>query len=417
MIPCWRLLLPALLLVATPLAVTLLAVTGATAQPLPASLRAQDDVAETRRALAQATRDHETARLRAERLEAEAARVTAAADRTARQAAAVAARIQQTEARIAGQEAQIRLIARDRRLLAARLAERQRPLVRLTAALQRLSRRPPALALLRPGSVRDTMYLRALLETLLPEVERRTAALKVEIGRAQALQRRSLAAARQLRADQATLRRQRQSLAMLETQQRLASREANSIASREADRALALAEQARDLGGLVAELGRAGQLREQLSRLPGPVMRPARPGDARVQTADAFAPLMPRALPAYALPVSGRLVTGFGDGGEGQPRSRGIALATRPGAQTVAPAPGRVAFAGPYRGYGQIVIIEHGGGWTTLVTGLAELDARVGDVLVAGAPLGVAGAGRPVVNVELRRDGVPVNPLELVTRP
>jgi septal ring factor EnvC (AmiA/AmiB activator) len=73
-----------------------------------------------------------------------------------------------------------------------------------------------------------------------------------------------------------------------------------------------------------------------------------------------------------------------------------------------------VAFAGPYRGYGNIVIIEHPDGFTSLVTGLARVDAAVGDEVVAGAPLGVAGSGRPIIGYELRRAGEPVNPLEFV---
>jgi septal ring factor EnvC (AmiA/AmiB activator) len=73
-----------------------------------------------------------------------------------------------------------------------------------------------------------------------------------------------------------------------------------------------------------------------------------------------------------------------------------------------------VAFAGPYRGYGGIVIVEHPGGWTSLVTGLARIDVRVGDTLVAGGPLGVAGQGQPTVTLELRRDNEPVNPLQFL---
>jgi septal ring factor EnvC (AmiA/AmiB activator) len=115
------------------------------------------------------------------------------------------------------------------------------------------------------------------------------------------------------------------------------------------------------------------------------------------------------------LPVAGRLVSGFGEEQQhSAARVRGIALATRASAQLVAPAAGRVAFAGPYRGYGNIVIIEHAGGWTSLVTGLARLDTSVGAQLLAGSPLGITGPGRPLVTFELRRDGVPVNPLEFV---
>ncbi|MEZ5734533.1 MAG: peptidoglycan DD-metalloendopeptidase family protein [Novosphingobium sp.] len=372
------------------------------------------NVGDARRALAEAQEQGEGARTRAEKLEAEAARVTEAAEKTARAAAAIAARIQETEAEIAEHEARVALLGRERAELRARLAERQQPVVRLTAALQRLSRRPPALALLRPGSVRDTMHMRALLATMLPEVESRTAALKLEIERARALERRAQVAARDLRKSEAELQARRQSLAAIETRQRLASRRAAGTASREADRALALAEKARDLGDLVDELGRAGELREQLADLPGPIMRPPRPEDSQVVVIEQ-SPASSEGLSSYMLPVSGRLTTGFGEAADGPARSQGIALATRAGAQVVAPASGRVAFAGPYRGYGSIVIIEHPGGWTTLVTGLARLDTRVGEELVSGSPLGITGAGEPEVTLELRREGEPVNPLQYVT--
>lgn len=374
-----------------------------------------EDVAQTRRALAEAQRQGAEASARARQLEADAARVTQAAEKTAREAAALAARIQQAEADIAGHEARMQLIVRERRQLRARLAERQRPLVRLTAALQRLSRRPPILALLRPGSVRDTMHMRALLETMLPEVERRTVALKGEIERGKALETRARQATAQLRKSENDLKQRRQSLLAVETRQRLDSRQATGSADREAERALALAERARDLGSLVDDLGREGELRAALARLPGPIIRPARPNEAHVVATEA-AIEAPAALAGYMLPVAGRLVAGFGGGGQagaasGQ-RARGIVLAPRPGAQVVAPGPGRVAFAAPYRGYGQIVIVEHDGGWTSLVTGLAQLSARVGETLVAGSPLGTAGAGSPQIALELRRDGQPVNPLD-----
>jgi septal ring factor EnvC (AmiA/AmiB activator) len=111
------------------------------------------------------------------------------------------------------------------------------------------------------------------------------------------------------------------------------------------------------------------------------------------------------------LPVAGRIAAGFGRVDDGL-RSSGITLAPAAGAQVVAPAAGRVAFAGPFRGFDRIVIIEHPGGYTSLVTGLARTDTEVGAELVSGAPLGVAGVGRPLVGFELRRAGVPVNPVD-----
>ncbi|WP_088310401.1 murein hydrolase activator EnvC family protein [Novosphingobium sp. B 225] len=374
-----------------------------------------DTVEDTQKALAEAQAQGEAARLRAESLEANAASASAQADKTAQESAAVAARIQQGEAAIAANEARIVLIERQRTGLRARLAERQRPVVQLTAALQRLSRRPPVLSLLRPGSLREAVYLRAVLETMLPEVQRRTAGLRAEIERGRALQAQARQASDALRASERDLAARRQSLAALESQQRLASREASGVADRESERALALAEQARDLTGLIGDLAKAGALRSQLAALPGPVLRPAQPQSAQT-AADAPLPAATTAPPppGYMLPLAGRLVAGFGDSQPGRPASRGITLAVRGGAQAVAPAAGRVVFAGPYQGYGLIVILEHPGGWTSLITGLAELNTRVGQQLVTAAPLGTAGQGRPVITLELRQSGQPVNPLEFV---
>jgi septal ring factor EnvC (AmiA/AmiB activator) len=372
-----------------------------------------DSPEDTRKALADAQAQGEAARQRAEGLEASATTAREAADKTAQEAAALAARVQQAEAGIAAGEARIKLIDAQRGTLRAQLAQRQRPVVQLTAALQRLARRPAVLSLFRPGSLQDTIYLRAALESMLPEVARRTSALRAEIAKSRLLQQQAEQANAGLRASQQDLAQRRQTLAALETKQRLELRSIGGVADRENERALALAEQARDLSGLVAKLGESSALREQLAQLPGPVLRPARPDLAQVAPEPTLSATA-SALGRYLLPVAGRLIAGFGDLTADGTRSRGLALAARPTAQVVAPAAGRVAFAGVYQGFGNIVIIEHEGGWTTLVTGLAQLDTRVGDRLVSGSPLGLTGPGRPVVTLELRRGGEPVNPLDAV---
>ena len=372
--------------------------------------------AETRAALRKALADRRTAEARSTRLEREAKGARDAAERTAREAAALAARVQQAEAGIAAAEARIALTARERATLREELGRQQQPVVRLTAALQQFARRPVALSLLRPGSVEDVVHVRAMLDSAVPQVQARTTGLRARLARSRQLHEQSLAAAEFLRAEEARLAQRRQELAALESRQRLASREASGSADREAERALALAEEARDLDALVDELDRAGGLRARLAALPGPLLRPARPEEARLATltdlpaADGSAGAPPA---PYSLPVMGRTVTGFG-ARQGSAASSGVTLAPRPGAQIVAPAAGRVAFAGPYRGYGRIVIVEHAGGWTSLITGLARTDVAVGAVLVAGAPLGIAAQASPQVTLELRKAGEPVNPLRFV---
>ena len=375
-----------------------------------------DDPTETRAALRDALAESRAAQARSARLERAAEAARDAAERTAREAAALAARIQQAEAAIAVAETRLALATRERAALREELGREQQPVVHLTAALQQFSRRPLALSVLRPGSVQDAVYLRAMLDSAVPQVQARTAGLRTRLARSRALREEALAAASDLRAEQSRLAARRSELAALETRQRLASRAASGNADREAERALALAEEARDLDALMDELTRAGGLRARLAALPGPLLRPARPGDARlagVEEAPSPQPTFAGAPAPYLLPVTGRTVLGFG-ALRGESASSGVTLAPRPGAQVVAPAAGRVAFAGPYRGYGRIVIIEHAGGWTSLVTGLARSDVSVGERLVAGAPLGIAAQARPQITLELRREGVPVNPLRFV---
>ena len=353
-----------------------------------------------------------TARSRGEALEAQANSATAAADRTERQAAAVAARIQESQAQAALYRARLALLDRQQADLRLTMAARQAPLVRLTAALELIARRPPIFGLLRPGSLRDTVYLRAVLTTMAPEVQRRTEGLRGEIDKARALRQSQATTIESLRTSATVLAERQRTLAELEGQQRLASRQAQSNAARETDRAMALAEQTRDLGGLMAQLDSENALRDALAALPGPVLRPANPGaNAGVAQALDTAPgTTTSAGLNWILPVAGRLGSGFGSRGESGP-SRGIMLLPQPGALVISPAAGRVAFAGPYRGYGRIMIIEHPGGWATLITGLARIDKAVGDTLLQGAPIGLAESSRPAVSVELRKDGVPVNPL------
>lgn len=378
--------------------------------------RAFTDADETRAALTLAREQAREAGLRAGRLEADARQTREAAEKTAQETAALAARIQQSEAGIAAARARIDLTGRERAALERRLAERREPLARLTAGLQKLARRPVALAVLQPGSLRETVYLRAMLETTLPEVRKRTAALRGEIARSRQIEAEARAALAAMRSGERELEDRRTRLAALETRQRLASRSAGGAAAREAERALALAEEARDLDGLVDRLDAAGSLRETLAALPGPVMRPPRPAQSTVLASEAVE-AEPTHLPGrddFQLPVVGRTIAGFGQVSGGGSRSDGVSLAPLGGAQVVSPGAGRIAFAGPFRGFDRIVIVEHPGGFTSLVTGLGRVDVQVGDQVVGGAPLGVAGVGRPVVGFELRRGGVPVNPADFI---
>jgi septal ring factor EnvC (AmiA/AmiB activator) len=388
-----------------------------------------EDPERARASLARALKAAQTAEERAEQFSADAEKASAALDKTQRETAALAARIQQAEAEISATNARLELIGQERRSLARRLAERQRPLVRLTAALQNMARRPLALSALRPGSLKDTVYVRAVLDSAVPQVRARTADLRKDIARGQELERSTNAQLAKLQGGEQLLAKRRTDLAAISRRQQVASQQASGIAMRENERALALAEEARDLDGLVDKLGEQAKKREGLAKLPGPMLRPPQAQIAQLGAGagDGASESMPSPIESESagtggglaqldlqLPVEGRTITGFGEKSAAGVRSTGVVIAPTPGALVVAPAGGRVAFSGPYRGFGRIVIIEHDTGWTSLITGLARSDVEAGAELARGGPLGVAADEKPTVTLELRRDGKPVNPLEFL---
>lgn len=373
--------------------------------------RSAQAVGDAREALEIARVQQRNARLRAERLEEETARAEVAEAKARSEAAALAARVQQAEAGVAAAEAELALVERERRDLSRSLAQRREPLVQLTAALETMSRRPLALAALQPGSLRDVVHTRAVLGSAIPVVRQRTASLRGELAKARTLAEERRTALSDRRSAETRLETRRRDLIALAEKERVLARQAAGGASREAARAIELAEDARDLDALVSDFEQSAALRTRLAALDGPVARPARPGAAPLPR-ETRAARRSETLGRYILPVTGRVTAGFGEAIAGGARRPGILMTPRPGAQVVAPAAGRVAFAGEYEGYGRIVILEHEGGWTSLLTGLASIAVETGQDVTSGSPLGLAPSANPSVGLELRRAGTPVNPLD-----
>ncbi|MBV9882254.1 MAG: peptidoglycan DD-metalloendopeptidase family protein [Sphingomonadaceae bacterium] len=343
--------------------------------------------------LAQAKREAAEARQRSEALEQQAARAGGEAERARAAAAALAGRIEAAEADITASETRVRLIEQLRREQRARLAEQQGPLIGLTAALQTMARRPAALALVQPGSVDEVVHVRALLASTLPEIRARTAGLRAEVARGNDLRREADLAVAALRASREELARRRVALARFEAQQRARSQGLMETALGESDRALAFGERARELDALQGTRAFQAALGARLAALAPPPLRPVNPPAAA-------------APGGYTLPVAGRLIAGTGELSEAGVHARGLTFEAAAGAPVVAPRAGRIVYARPFRSWGQVVIIDHGGGWTTTITNLAGLAVREGDRVGRGDALGKTGGER--VSVELRRGGQPV---------
>jgi murein hydrolase activator len=354
------------------------------------------DQAPTPASLRQAQEEARQATERSRRFEQAAAVATDQAARARAEAEALVARLQAAEAEITAAETRVVLVDAQLAEQRASLAERQGPLVRLLGALQSMSRRPPALALVQPGSLDDAVRVRAVLAATLPRIQARTAALRGEIDRTRTLRAQQDAARQALVASRAELGNRREALARLEADQRARSQGLAALALSESDRALALGEEAHSLERMVTDEAFQARLQQSLAALPGPVPRPTPVGEA------------PAGGPAFLLPADGRVLTGVGELNDAGVHARGLALAVEPEADVRAPAAGRVAFAGPFRSYGFILVLDHGGGWTSVITDLAAVGVSTGQQVARGATVGRARGGDARLTVELRFQGRPV---------
>lgn len=342
---------------------------------------------------------------RAAALTRQAAGERDAAVRAQAEEAALAARVAAAAADVTAAQARAtlvdRLLARQR----ATLGAAQTPVARLLAALVSLARRPTMVAIAQPGTVDDLVHVRAVLGSTLPIVQARTAAVRADLARTRRLHAAAVLAAVALRDGRVRLEAERTALARLEAAHRARATVLGRGALSESDRALALGEQARDLVDRMAQDGAASTTASDLAAIDAPPPRPLAPGARPVRPVSG----------AYRLPVAGRLVTGLDEVSDAGVRARGLTFVVAPAARVVAPAAGMVRFARRFRGYGTIVILDHGDGWTSLVTGLARADVGAGMRVAAGTPLGQAGAGEdPRITVELRRRGRPVDIAALI---
>ncbi len=354
------------------------------AQPQPLELSARQAIAEARAAEAAVARLQKAA----EQARDEAGRLRA------RQAAAAEA-IAAAEARISAADANARLIAAAVAARRERLRRAQAPAGALLAALALMAQRPPLHAVVDSGSTQECVRVRRLLDSPLPAIRARTAALRAELEQGHELQRRAELARLELVRSRNMLAQRRAAFAELEEQALRAAQLRGSEAVGAGDVALARGEQAAQLAGEANRSRSARAIAAELARLAPP---PARPGTRLAPNEIAPFP--------YRLPAQAPVVEGLGAVAPNGVRSRGLTLATSRGSPVAVPAAGVVRFSGPFRSYDGIVIIDHGGGWMSLILNVSS-QLGPGNQVRGGQPLGRA-LGR--LGVELSRNGRHLSP-------
>ncbi len=288
-----------------------------------------------------------------------------------------------------------------------KMQQRKTQLAATLAALQRIARMPTATLVAIPQSTDETIRTAILLRAAVPELQRDAMSLGDDIRALTSLRDRISADKTALTGSLERLDAERKSLAALTADKIALLKNMESAERAEAQKAARLS-------------ARAGSLRELLENLSDSQERPAlqMPGAAPASVspppAGQTASIPPVTFPRGVLPAPGRVVTTFGEKMPNGTLSKGVFVVTRPAAAVVAPVPGRVVFAGQFRGYGNLVILELHDKGHALISGMSRIDAQIGDDVLVGEPLGEmtpSTSTPPKLYFELRKRGRPINPM------
>ena len=354
---------------------------------------------ETQDELRKIERQIEEGRGRSATLDEEAKRLNATVRVLQKELVATAARAQEQEEVVSQLERSLAALSAEDESRRQALADRQRAIQSTLAALQRIARLPPESLLASPKSAVDAVRTSMLLSAIVPELEAQAEALRTELVALQRLRTEMAARREELAGAREALESERTALS------RLIRRKANvreqTLAQRQAEelRIASLAGKARDLQALI------GKLEED--------QRAARTAAALKLPRAAGTPSFSAAFGTLPLPARGQIALRFGESNQFGVKSKGLTIETRDLAQVIAPHDGRIVFAGPFRGYGLLLIIAHGEGYHTLLAGIDRIDGAVGQLLLAGEPVGQMGTSqgrKPELYVELRHDGEPIDP-------
>jgi murein hydrolase activator len=339
----------------------------------------------------------------------------------------IAAQVRNVETRIGETEGRLRPLDSREMQIRASLDSRRSEIVEVLAALQRAGRRTPPALLVRPEDALQSLRTAMLLGSVVPELRGRAEKLTADLTELVNL-RKDIANQRDVLArDRDRLKDDSIRLAALVEERQRKQSAIEKDMEAEGARAINLSKQVDSLQGLITKMeqdlksaAKAAATASLKGTPPAPGGKPnlgALKDPARLSPAIAFA----SAKGLFAFPVNGRKIRDFGgsDGAGGV--EKGISLTTRAGAQVTTPCDGWVVYAGPFRSYGQLLILNAGGGYHVLIAGMERISVNIGQFVLTGEPVATMGttsqvasilattASQPVLYVEFRKDGTPID--------
>jgi septal ring factor EnvC (AmiA/AmiB activator) len=343
-----------------------------------------------------------------------------------------AARLRGAEDRIGETESRLKPLDASEQRLRESLAGRRATIAEVLAALQRMGRHPPPAIMVRPEDALQSVRSAILLGAVVPEMKIQAEALAADLADLVRIRNEIAGEKDRLARDVAALTEERQRITLLMGERQKKQAETEKALEAERQKAIALARQVDNLKDLIGKveqgLDSAGKAARSAERAAEDKARDSARDSGRTDLAALRDP--GRLAPAVAFvsargqlpfPVNGTRIKEFGAPDSTGGTEKGIGIAARAGSPVTAPCDGWVVYSAPFRNYGQVLILNAGGGYHVVLAGMERISVNVGQFVLTGEPVAVMGGSqpsassasnpeRPVLYVEFRKDGTPVDP-------
>ena len=362
-----------------------------------------------------------------ERLAQEAKQINQEIDTISRKMIRYANLIQNNEEKISSMEAELQQLQTELTAAEAEFSLEDENLIKTLAALQNLALKPTESLFVQPLTPVEIIRSAMLLRETVPYLEQNAQRIKIKLEQIDKQKQKVETQFNKIVAQKKLLEQEHDELAALSKKK---STLRNSIEQQSAaakKKVSKLASQAQDLRDLLGKLEAERLKKQQEEERRRLAEEQRRKKQEEAAKADLIK-LKPQAIKELGegfvkakgklpMPARGTIVTRYGEETSKGVSSKGIIVKTRPQAQVISPFDGNVIFAGPFRGYGNLIIIEHGKGYLSLLAGLDSINCELGQMLLAGEPVGqMPDSSDSKLYIEIRKDNHPINPLTWIKK-
>ena len=356
------------------------------------------------------------------KLQAQATQIALEISEVSRQMVKTAKQLQNNEEKLSKMEKQLFVLKEDLVKAHDSFNEEDKNLIKTLTALQNLALKPTEALLVQPLNPVDIIRSAMILREIVPHLEERAEKIRKKLTEIENKKNQIEQQIKEISKQKIVMSEEHKRINSL-IKQKSSLRNMVEIKSEKAKKNVdKLASKAQDLRDLLAKLEkerlekeRKEKEKRQKEEALQKRMLEEKQSDGLIKSdlkaitniASGFA----KAKGSLPLPARGNIITKYGEEKARGISSKGITIASRNQAQVISPFDGNVIFSGPFRGYGNMIIIEHGDGYLSLLAGLETLDVELGQMLLAGEPVGqMPTSGTSELYIEIRKNNQPINP-------